>query len=180
MRRVRQEDAKEEPMAEPGTKTTDIRTGLSELAAARAASRQAVAVAFLFSAFVNLLMLTAPLYMLQVYDRVLVSRSEETLLALTLLMAFLFLVMGVLDHARGRIMARVGARLQQALDARVLSAAIRRLTVAPQDTPALAAQKDLDAIARFWASMRRGRHSLPLRSSSSTPGWATWPWGVAR
>jgi ATP-binding cassette, subfamily C, bacterial len=152
MRRAWQEDAKEELMADPGMKTTDTRAGLSELAAARAASRQAVAVAFLFSAFVNLLMLTAPLYMLQVYDRVLVSRSEETLLALTLLMAFLFLVMGVLDHARGRIMARVGARLQQTLDARVLSAAIRRLTIAPQDTPALAAQKDLDAIARFWAS----------------------------
>lgn len=139
-------------MADPVTKTTDSRAGLAELAAARAASRKAVAVAFLFSAFVNLLMLTAPLYMLQVYDRVLVSRSEETLLALTLLMTFLFLVMGILDHARGRVMARVGARLQQALDPRVLSAAIRRLTVAPQDTPALAAQKDLDAIARFWAS----------------------------
>jgi len=37
--------------------------------------------------------------MLQVYDRVLVSRSEETLLALTMLMAFLFLIMGLLDHA---------------------------------------------------------------------------------
>jgi ATP-binding cassette subfamily C protein len=97
-------------------------------------------------------MLTAPLYMLQVYDRVLVARSEETLLALTLLMSFLFLVMGILDHARGRIMARVGARLQQAMDARGLSAAIRRLALAPQDTPALAAQRDLDAIARFWAS----------------------------
>lgn len=58
----------------------------------------------------------------------------------------------MLDHARGRITARVGARVQQALDPRVLSAAIRRLTVAPQDIPALAAQKDLDAIARFWAS----------------------------
>jgi ATP-binding cassette subfamily C protein len=147
-----QEDAKGRVMADPVTKTTDNRAGLAELAAARAASRKAVAVAFLFSAFVNLLMLTAPLYMLQVYDRVLVSRSEETLLALTLLMTFLFLVMGILDHARGRVMARVGARLQQALDPRVLSAAIRRLTVAPQDTPALAAQKDLDAIARFWAS----------------------------
>jgi ATP-binding cassette subfamily C protein len=152
MSRGWQEDAKEGPMAEPVTKTTDNRAGLAELAAAHAASRPAVAVAFVFSAFVNLLMLTAPLYMLQVYDRVLVSRSEETLLALTLLMAFLFLVMGILDHARGRIMARVGARLQQAMDARVLSAAIRRLALAPQDTPALAAQKDLDAIARFWAS----------------------------
>ncbi|WP_443082537.1 type I secretion system permease/ATPase [Tabrizicola sp.] len=131
---------------------TDPREGIAELAAARAGSRQAVAVAFVFSALVNLLMLTAPLYMLQVYDRVLVSRSEETLLALTLLVAFLFLTMGVLDYARGRIMARVGARLQQRLDARVLTAAFRRLTVAPQDTAALAAQKDLDAIARFWAS----------------------------
>lgn len=139
-------------MADTATQIIDARAGRFELQAARAASRQAVFTAFLFSALVNVLMLTAPLYMLQVYDRVLVSRSEETLLALSLLMAFLFVIMGVLDHARGRITARVGARLQEALDARVLSAAFRRLTVAPQDTAALAAQKDLDAIARFWAS----------------------------
>ncbi len=69
------------------TKTTEIRAGLSELAAARAASRRAVLAAFLFSALVNVLMLTAPLYMLQVYDRVLVSRSEETLLALSLVVS---------------------------------------------------------------------------------------------
>jgi ATP-binding cassette, subfamily C, bacterial len=152
MRREWQEDAKEGPMADTATQIIDARAGRFELRAARAASRQAVFTAFLFSALVNVLMLTAPLYMLQVYDRVLVSRSEETLLALSLLMAFLFVIMGVLDHARGRITARVGARLQEALDARVLSAAFRRLTVAPQDTAALAAQKDLDAIARFWAS----------------------------
>lgn len=139
-------------MADTATQIIDARAGRFELRAALAASRQAVFTAFLFSALVNVLMLTAPLYMLQVYDRVLVSRSEETLLALSLLMAFLFVIMGVLDHARGRITARVGARLQEALDARVLSAAFRRLTVAPQDTAALAAQKDLDAIARFWAS----------------------------
>jgi ATP-binding cassette, subfamily C, bacterial len=139
-------------MAETATRVTDISAGLSELVQARAASRQAIVTAFLFSAFVNLLMLTAPLYMLQVYDRVLISRSEETLLALSLLMAFLFLIMGLLDHARSRIMARVGARLQQKLDPRVLGAAFRRLTVAPQDVNALAAQRDLDALARFWAS----------------------------
>jgi len=139
-------------MADTADQKTELRAGVSELQGARAASRQAVITAFLFSALVNLLMLTAPLYMLQVYDRVLVSRSEETLVALSFLMAFLFLIMGILDHARGRIMARVGARLQERLDARVLSAAFRRLTEAPQDTAALAAQKDLDAIARFWAS----------------------------
>ncbi len=139
-------------MADQVTSAVSLKSGLAELSAARAASRKAVLAAFLFSAVVNVLMLTAPLYMLQVYDRVLVSRSQETLLALSLLMAFLFLIMGVLDHARGRIMARVGARLQAQLDPRVLSAAFRRLTVAPQDTAALAAQRDLDAIARFWAS----------------------------
>lgn len=139
-------------MARPVTPSPDLTPGLAELAAARAASRRAVVVAFLFSALVNLLLLTAPLYMLQVYDRVLVSRSEETLLALSLLMAFLFLVMAVLDHARGRIMALVGARLQAGLDRRVLSASFRRLAVAPQDVAALAGQRDVDAIARFWAS----------------------------
>ena len=139
-------------MEQAAKQSPGVEVGPGELAAAHAASRQAVAVAFVFSAFVNLLMLAAPLYMLQVYDRVLVSRSEETLLALTLLLTFLFVVMGVLDHARGRIMARVGARVQKRLDARVLTAAFRRLTAAPQDTAALAAQKDLDAIARFWAS----------------------------
>lgn len=139
-------------MARPVTPSPDLTPGLAELAAARAASRRAVVVAFLFSALVNLLLLTAPLYMLQVYDRVLVSRSEETLLALSLLMAFLFLIMAVLDHARGRIMARVGARLQAGLDQRVLSASFRRLAVAPQDVAALAGQRDVDAIARFWAS----------------------------
>lgn len=147
-------------MARPVTTAPDLTpgllsgrsSGLAELAVARACSRQAVVIAFVFSALVNLLMLTAPLYMLQVYDRVLVSRSEETLLALSSLMAFLFLLMGMIDHARSRIMARVGARLQARLDPRVLSAAFRRLAVAPQDPAAQAAQRDLDAIARFWAS----------------------------
>jgi ATP-binding cassette, subfamily C, bacterial len=132
--------------------TVSPQAGLAELARARALSRKALLAAFAFSAFVNLLMLTPPLYMLQVYDRVLVSRSEETLLALSLLAAFMFLIMGLLDHARARVMARIGARLQAALDARVLSAAFARLAVAPTDTAALAAQRDLDALARFWAS----------------------------
>ncbi|WP_309667622.1 type I secretion system permease/ATPase [Tabrizicola sp.] len=130
----------------------DRAPGLAELAAARAQSRRALIAAFGFSVVVNLLMLTSPLYMLQVYDRVLVSRSQETLVALSLLATFLFLIMGLLDHARARIMARIGARLQTALDGRVLSAAFRRLSVAPDDTAALAAQRDLDALSRFWAS----------------------------
>ena len=66
----------------------------------------------LFSVFVNLLQLTGPIYMLQVYDRVLASRSEETLVALSLLATGLFAAMAVLDHVRARILARIGAAIQ--------------------------------------------------------------------
>ena len=48
-----------------------------------------------FSVFVNMLMLTGPLFMLQVYDRVLTSRSEATLVALVLIVAFLFVLFTV-------------------------------------------------------------------------------------
>ena len=82
--------------------------------------------AALFSLFVNLLVMTGPLYMLQVYERVLGSGSEETLLALSILVAFLFAMMGVLDYARARVAARYGARLQEAFDARVFRAALGR------------------------------------------------------
>ena len=126
--------------------------GLAELRAARRESRMALAAVFLFSVFVNVLMLTSSLYMLQVYDRVLGSRSVETLVALSVLVAFLFLAMGILDHARARIMARVGARLQDRLDRRVFSAAVRRLTLTPGDPAALAAQRDLEALRQLWAS----------------------------
>ncbi|WP_332872039.1 ABC transporter transmembrane domain-containing protein, partial [Pseudogemmobacter bohemicus] len=96
------------------------------------------------------------------YDRVLLSRSEPTLIALTVLMVFLFAVMGLLDHARSRILARIGARFQEALDKRVLAASFRRLSVAPADTEARAAQSDLEAIARFWASpLLQGLLDLP-------------------
>lgn len=46
-------------------------------------------------------MLTGPLYMLNVYDRVLGSRSLETLVALSVLVGFMYLMMGILDYARG-------------------------------------------------------------------------------
>lgn len=139
-------------MTEMHSPTQSSCNGRGELSGAISASRPALAAAFLFSAFVNLLMLAAPLYMLQVYDRVLVSRSVETLVALSLLLAFLLVVIGVLDLARSRIMVRVGARLVDAMDARVLSASFRRLHQAPQDTAARMAQRDLDTLARHWAS----------------------------
>lgn len=137
----------ENPMSHPNGPN-----GTSELRSALAQNRSLFWVVLVFSAFVNLLMLTGPLFMLQVYDRVLTSRSVETLAALFGLVLFLFVVMGVLDHARARIMTRIALRVQGALETRVFSASIRRSTTAPTDGAAAAALRDLDAIHRLLAA----------------------------
>lgn len=59
-----------------------------------------------FSIFAYILMLTGPLDKLQVYDRVLGSGSQETLVALSVLITFLYGMIGMLDYVRGRIMRR--------------------------------------------------------------------------
>ena len=78
----------------------------------------------LFSGVINLLMLSGSLYMLQVYDRVLASRSEETLVALFGLVAVLYLFYWLLEFARGRVAARAGARIQSAFDGRLFDASL--------------------------------------------------------
>ncbi|WP_299084650.1 type I secretion system permease/ATPase [uncultured Ruegeria sp.] len=111
-----------------------------------------LALAFLFSVFVNLLMLTGPLFMLQVYDRVLGSRAVETLTALFLLVALLYALMAMLDFARGRIVARFGARFQSHLDERVFDATLRR-SLYPQARSAPAtALRDLESIQNLCSS----------------------------
>ncbi|SMX30732.1 type I secretion system permease/ATPase [Actibacterium lipolyticum] len=131
---------------------SELEKGLTELRNARRASAGLFGAVLLFSIFVNLLMLTGPLFMLQVYDRVLSSRSEETLLALAVLVAFLFLMMGLLDHARSRVMARAAARFQSLLDARVFSAVLRKAAVAKGNEPPASGLRDLEAVQRFMSS----------------------------
>ena len=124
--------------------------GALEIRAVLAESRRLLFSIGLFSAAVNLLMLTGPLFMLQIYDRVLTSRSEATLVALAAIVAFLFLMMGLLDHARARVLARVGARFQARLDGRVLGAILTRAGRSPasRSTPATGLA-DLEAMQRF-------------------------------
>ena len=124
--------------------------GSREIRAALGESRRLFFSIGLFSVFVNLLMLTGPLFMLQVYDRVLTSRSEATLMALILIVAFLFLMMGLLDHFRARVLARAGARFQERLDRRVLGAILTRAGRSPQARSAPATgMHDLEAMQRF-------------------------------
>ncbi len=138
-------------MPPPNRTSGSVNDGFAELAAARRQSRSLFWSVGLFSFFANLLMLTGPLYMLQVYDRVLGSQSEETLVALSLLVVFLYGMMGILDYARGRIMARVGARFQGALDRRVFEAMLKRSVVA-NDPAAQTGLTDLESVQRVLAA----------------------------
>lgn len=126
--------------------------GLAELKAARRANRSLFWAVGIFSVFVNLLMLTGPLYMLQVYDRVLGSGSKETLLALSVLVAFLFAMMGLLDYARGRILARIGARFQASLDRRIFSAVLRANARGRGVEGTESGLRDLESVQRLLTS----------------------------
>ncbi|AMO23844.1 alkaline protease secretion ATP-binding protein AprD [Ramlibacter solisilvae] len=94
----------------------------SELAATLWSFRREFAIVGLFSAVANLLMLTPTIYMLQVYDRVLVSHSELTLLAVSLICLFLFAVMAMSEWTRSRLLVRTGVRLDEQLGTRVFNA----------------------------------------------------------
>jgi len=69
-----------------------------------------------FSFFINMLMLTPSIYMLQVYDRVMNSRSIETLVLITLIVAVMFATMGVLELVRSRILVRIGNQMDLELN----------------------------------------------------------------
>lgn len=123
--------------------------GYSELRKVRDKNLHFILAAALFTVFVNLLMLAGPLFMLQVYDRVLTSGSEETLVALFLLVGGLYALMAILDAVRARILVRYGARLQSSLDDTVFRGAFR-----PTQPAATAREKqqDLEAIQTLYGS----------------------------
>ncbi|MDD3506214.1 MAG: type I secretion system permease/ATPase, partial [Sulfurimonas sp.] len=92
---------------------------LSELKEAILKSKKSFIAVGFFSLFINILMLVPPLYMLQLYDRVLASRSEDTLIMLTLIVVFLFLTMALLEVVRSRVLVKVGNKLDSLLSQRV-------------------------------------------------------------
>lgn len=94
----------------------------SRLKSALDACRKGFVAIGAFSLCVNLLMLTAPLFMLQLFDRVLTSRSTDTLLVLVLIAALALIVMTVLDIFRGMMLVRLGAWLEWRLAGDVLNA----------------------------------------------------------
>jgi ATP-binding cassette subfamily C protein len=94
-------------------------TARSDLAEALRRYRHAFIGVGLFSGLINILMLTAPLFMLQIYDRVLPSHSIQTLIGLAILAAVLFAFRGCLEAIRSRILDRIGRSVNAELLPRV-------------------------------------------------------------
>ena len=103
------------------------------------------------SVLVNLLMLTGPLFMLQVYDRVLASRSLPTLVTLFALVVALFTFYGLFEFLRGRLMARVGARLQTELDGEVFHASMRAARERTRESGRANALRDLESLQQLFS-----------------------------
>jgi PrtD family type I secretion system ABC transporter len=124
----------------------------SELSAALAACRKAFIGVALFSALLNMLYLTGSFYMLEVYDRVLPSRSVPTLVGITLLALVLFSFQGVLDIIRSRLLVRVGSALDGALSERVHHV-LMKLPLRGAASQGLQPLRDLDQVRAFLSTV---------------------------
>ena len=121
----------------------------SELAEALAACRGAFISIGLMSGMSNILMLTGAFFMLEIYDRVLPSRSVPTLVGLVILAAGLYTAQGLLDLIRARILVRIGGRLDEALSGRVYETIVRLPLKVGNRNDGLQPLRDLDAVRSF-------------------------------
>ncbi len=109
-----------------GLMTSFIDRSATELKQALLSERRSFIQVGVFSLFINMILLAPPLYMLQVYDRVLASRSHETLFLLTMVLIWMFVTMGLLEYVRSRMLVRLGSRLDHLLHGRIYRAIMNR------------------------------------------------------
>lgn len=121
----------------------------SELKRALLSSRRAFLATGVFSFVINILMLAGPLFMLQVYDRVMTSGSLSTLTVLALMTAFAYIAIGMLELVRSRIIVRVGVDFDRGIGDRVFQASLRRALQSPGSS--MHALRDLDSLRQFIA-----------------------------
>ena len=125
----------------------------SELGKALRACRGAFIGVGMMSCVINLLYLTGSMFMLEVYDRVLPSRSVPTLVGLVFIAALLYVAQGVLDLIRGRILGRIGTALDESLNMRVFDTVVRLPLMIGGRSEGLQPLRDLDNVRAFLGSM---------------------------
>lgn len=125
----------------------------SELSAALRSCRGAFVGTAILSGLINILMLTGSFYMLEIYDRVLPSRSVPTLIGLTILAAILFAFLGALDFIRGRLVILIGASLDEMLSGRVFDTVMRLPLRAGNRAGGAQPLRDLDSVRSFLSGL---------------------------
>jgi PrtD family type I secretion system ABC transporter len=121
-----------------------------EIKAALQASRSAFMATAFFSLVLNVLMLAGPLYMMQVYDRVMASRSIPTLVALTVIIVVLYALSGGLELVRSRVLTRIGLAFDDKMSERVFDASARLGLV--KGRTQMQPLRDFDSMRQFLAS----------------------------
>jgi PrtD family type I secretion system ABC transporter len=124
----------------------------NELAAGLAACRNAILALGLAGMLINVLYLSGSIYMLEVYDRVLPSRSVPTLVGLSILVIALYGFQGVLDLLRGRILVRIGRSLGEGLSTRVYHTIAQLTLKTRSSSDGLQPLRDLDQVRGFLSS----------------------------
>jgi PrtD family type I secretion system ABC transporter len=128
----------------------------SELGDALRSCRSAFIGLGVISCMINLLYLTGSLFMLEVYDRVLPSRSVPTLIGLAILAAGMYFFQGVLDMIRGRVLGRIGTALDEILNRRVFETMVRLPLVVGSRNEGLQPLRDLDNVRSFLSGAGPG------------------------
>jgi ATP-binding cassette, subfamily C, type I secretion system permease/ATPase len=124
----------------------------NELAHALRSCRAAIVGIAFASALINVLYLSGSIYMLEVYDRVLSSRSIPTLVGLTVLIVVLYAFQGFLDLLRGRVLVRIGRLLAESLSARIYSLIGRLALLTHASSDGLQPLRHIDQIRSFLSS----------------------------
>jgi ATP-binding cassette subfamily C protein len=122
------------------------------LTLALASCRRSLLAVGLFSGVSNLLMLTGSMFMLEVYDRILPSRSVPTLVAISALTLVLYAAQGLLDYVRGRLLTRIGLSLDDRLSRDVFKLIAGLPLKAGPKSEEMHPQRDLDAVRSFLSS----------------------------
>lgn len=129
-------------MARPLSKSRQV------LANGLGAIRPAILSAIFFSFFINLLVFVSPLYMLQIYDRVLASRNETTLVVLTIIAAFLLFIYAILETLRSRILVRAGILFDERIATPIFDA-IHRANLRNPGGGHHQGLRDIDSVREF-------------------------------
>ena len=129
----------------------------SELNAALGRCRSAFFAIAGFSAILNILALTGSMFMMEVYDRVLPSRSVPTLVGLLALALILYVFQGLMDALRGRLLVRIGLRLDQEMSDRVYATVMRLPIQAPKRGESIQPLRDLDTVRSLSVRPRTDR-----------------------